>query len=174
MKKRTLINAFFVCMLLPCMMSCEQNPLNWKDKLAYKKDFEAVYTPTAVQTLLSFANNETIDLSITGNDTLKWKSSVLPKGSAMVVKYEVLLGSNDANLKETDDKLLGVETSDNEGADTTLVISSTTLESIASAAGITAGQTGTISWKVRAYCGQDNSVSSVTGHFKLSVPASSN
>jgi|WetSurMetagenome_2_1015567.scaffolds.fasta_scaffold23357_2 starch-binding outer membrane protein SusE/F len=173
MKKRTLINAFFVCMLLPCMMSCEQDPLNWKNKLAYKKDFEAVYTPTAVQTLLSFANNETIDLSITGNDTLKWKASVLPKGSAMVVRYEVLLDSCDNNFNKTDNGLLGVITSGNEGIDTTLVISSSALVSIASNAGFNEG-IKTLSWKVRAYCGLDNSISKVTGHFKLSVPASSN
>ena len=169
MKKRTLINAFFVCMLLPCMMSCEQDPLNWKNKLAYKKDFEAVYTPTAVQTLLSFANNETIDLSVIGNDTLKWKSSVLPKGSAMVVRYEVLLDSCDNNFNKTDNKLLSVITSGDEGIDTTLIINSSTLVGIASNAGFKAGLK-TLSWKVRAYCGEDNSVSASTGHFKVSVP----
>lgn len=144
--------------------------------LDYSEEFEEVYPPEPVPKLLTFANGETITITATdGNvnansDTLRWEASPLHEGSLMVVRYQVLLGTEDETFQGDDDSLLSIQTSIDEGRGTYLSLNHAILNDIARDAGIEPGETGTISWKVRAYCGLDKTLSNVTGQFNVSRP----
>lgn len=151
--------------------ACEQNTM--ERDLDYTDEFEEVYPPEPVPKLLTFANGENILIQsnggqvVAGTDTLKWEASPLHEGSAMIVRYQVLFGTEDETFDGDDNSLLSVNTSDEEGKATTLGISHILLDDIAANAGIAPGETGTLTWKVRAYCGLDKTLSDVTGNFTV-------
>ncbi len=149
--------------------------------LKYADEFEEVYPPEPVPALTAFADGELITIQanesgqiVANTDTLKWDESPLHEGSLMVVRYQVLIGTEDETFDGDDSSLLSVSTADGEGLDTTLTLNHVTLDDIAMNAGINAGETGTLSWKVRAYCGLDKTLSDVTGYFRVARPASTN
>lgn len=157
-----------------CWTACNQNTM--VRDLDYSEEFEEVYPPEPVPKLLTFANGETITITATdGNidvksDTLKWEASPLHEGSLMIVRYQVLLGTENETFQGKDASLLSVQTSNEEGIATSLTLNHTLLDDIAENAGIQPGETGTILWKVRAYCGLDRTLSNVTGQFNVTRP----
>ncbi len=154
--------------------ACDQNTM--VRDLDYTDEFEEVYPPEPVPKLLTFANGENIQIQSNGGqivakaDTLKWVSSPLHEGSAMMVRYQVLLGTEDETFKGDESTILSVFTSGEEGKSTALGISHILLNDIAANAGISPGETGTLTWKVRAYCGLDKTLSNVTGNFTVTRP----
>ncbi len=150
-------------------VSCEQETMT-RD-LTDADQFERIYTPTPVTSLNSWAGYDLLVLS-SGSEIFSWKPSALRKGSKMLVRYEALFGvENETYIGKSDVALLSVKTADEEGVDTLLTLSHSNIDKIASAAGIGADQIGTLSWKVRAYCGMDSSLSTATGYFKVLRPA---
>lgn len=152
------------------LASCNQETM--KRDLTDADQFERIYAPEPVTTLTSLAGYDLLVLS-SGNEVFKWKPSLLREGSKMLVRYEVLFGKENQTFSGIEDsKFLAVKTADEEGVDTLLTLNHSNIDKIASAAGIAADQIGVVSWKVRAYCGLDNSLSTATGFFKVLRPAS--
>lgn len=165
--KRNIIYSVLLFVLVT-WISCSQETM--ERDLECEDKFEEVYVPRPVSSLTSFAGYDLIVLS-SGNEIFGWSPSVLREGSAMVVKYEVLYGRENENFQKDDKDLLAVRIANNLGVDTLLTVSHTVLNNIAVSAGIGTDEIGTVSWKVRAYCGLDTSLSSVTGYFRMLRPA---
>lgn len=148
--------------------SCDQETMKWD--LTDADQFERVYTPTPVTSLTSLAGYDLLVLS-SGNEVFSWEPSALREGSKMLVRYEILFGvEKETYTGKSDADLLSVKTADEEGVDTLLTLSHSNIDKIANAAGIGADEIGTLSWKVRAYCGLDSSLSTVTGYFRVLRP----
>ena len=148
--------------------SCDQDTRT--HDLPYEDEFEPVYPVPAVETLLAPANGTAI---ISGGDAVvfSWKEGELPEGSQMVVKYEVLFGPQGHDFTQMDEESNSVQTSDMQGGDPQLTLYGSFLDLIAEEAGIEPGATGTILWKVRGYCGLDQTLSTATGSIQVTRPA---
>lgn len=163
-------NLMWLCFLALAhgMTSCEQDTL--VRDLPYENEFETAYAPTAVSKLLTPSDGEEIVADRSKTITFSWEKSKNPEGSNMYVKYEVLFGSEGCDFTKVDEKSNSVQRADNEGKNTQLSLSGAFLDIIANEAKIEAGSTGILVWKVRAYCGLDETLSSVEGKIKVTRP----
>ncbi len=128
-----------------------------------QNDYEPIVPPDPVRTLDSMASGERVVLS-EGSLTdvvLSWTPTE-PHGNT-VYRYEVLIDTEDGDFSAP------VETtfSDNNGIETTLTLTHYQLNTIGRLAGFRSNTEGTLRWKVRAYCGLDESMSSVEGWFSI-------
>lgn len=112
-------------------------------------------------------NNATIMLE-TGNTThFEWAVSKASKNG--YITYELLFDKVDGDFSQP----LYVLTSDNNGYEPSAKVASSTLNTVATLAGADLGETATVKWTVRAWCGLNSEIyGSEAGVRTVSSPAS--
>lgn len=97
-------------------------------------------------------NNATIMLE-TGNTThFEWAVSKASKNG--YITYELLFDKVDGDFSQP----LYVLTSDNNGYEPSAKVASSTLNTVATLAGADLGETATVKWTVRAWCGLNSEI----------------
>ncbi|MBD8387144.1 SusE domain-containing protein [Dysgonomonas sp. BGC7] len=128
-----------------------------------QEDYEPIVPPEPVRTLTSMASGERVILSGTSVEdiVLSWIPTVV-KGNT-VFRYEVLFDTNDGDFSNP----IEVLKSDKEALETKLTLSHFQMNAIGRLAKFKCNSNGTLRWKVRAYCGLDQSLSSLEGTFTI-------
>lgn len=157
MKKHFLKFMALLCIIAFAACSNELNPGFDPD------DYEPILPPEPVHTLTSMASGERIVLSGTATEDiiLSWIPTDV-KGNT-VFRYEILFDTIGGNFTSP----IEVMKSDREALDTKLTLSHFQMNAIGKQAKFKANSNGTLRWKVRAYCGLDQAVSSLEGYFTI-------
>lgn len=124
-------------------------------------DYEPIVAPDPVRTLDSMASGERVVLS-EGSLTdvvLSWTPT--ERHGNTVYRYQVLIDTPEGDFSSPVETLF----SDNSGLDTKLTLTHYQLNTIGKLAGYRSNSDGILRWKVRAYCGLDEAMSSVEGYF---------
>lgn len=158
MKKR-LMDFSLLLFLIMGLAACENklNPGFDPD------DYEPVVAPDPVRTMDAMASGERIVLSGSSltDVVLKWTPTT-PHGNT-VYRYEVLLDTIGGDFSSP----VEVSFSDNNGTENQLTLTHYQLNTIGKLAKFRCNTNGTLRWKVRAYCGLDQSISSLEGYFVI-------
>lgn len=124
-------------------------------------EYEPIILPEPVHTLNSMASGERVVLT-EGSLTdilLSWTPTA--KQGNTVYRYEILFDGPNGDFS----KPIQVLTADNNGLDSKSTLTHYQVNMIGKMAGFKANTNGTLHWKVKAYCGLDESISTLEGYF---------
>ena len=126
-------------------------------------DYEPIVPPEPVRTMDAMASGERVVLSGASltDITLKWTPTEAHGNT--VYRYEVLIDTIGGDFTKP------VETvfSDNNGLEPQLTLTHYQANTIGKLAKFRCNTNGTLRWKVRAYCGLDQALSSLEGYFVI-------
>lgn len=126
-------------------------------------DYESIVPPDPVRTMDAMASGERVVLSgsALSDIVLKWTPTT-PHGKT-VYRYEVLIDTIGGDFSNP----VEVSFSDNNGVESQLTLTHYQANTIGRLAKFRCNTNGTLRWKVRAYCGLDQSISSLEGYFVI-------
>lgn len=126
-----------------------------------QNDYEPIVPPDPVYTLNSMSSGERVILnngSLT-NIVLSWTPTT--EHGNTLYRYEVLFEGPDGDFSDP----IQIFTSDNNGTEPQLTLSHYQANVLGHLANFKANSNGTLRWKIKAYCGLDESISSLEGYF---------
>lgn len=126
-------------------------------------EYEPVVAPDPVRTLNTMASGERIILSSSATESIVFSWSPTEEHGNTVYRYEVLMDTIGGDFS----KPIYTGQADGNGLETKLTISHYQLNTIGRQAKFRCNNNGTLRWKVRAYCGLDQSISSLEGYFVI-------
>lgn len=126
-------------------------------------DYEPIVAPDPVHTLDAMASGERVVLSSSSltDIVLKWTPTTAHGNT--VYRYEVLIDTIGGDFTNP----VEISLSDNNGLEPQLTLSHYQANAIGKLAKFRCNTNGTLRWKVRAYCGLDDSISSLEGFFVI-------
>lgn len=126
-------------------------------------DYEPIIPPEPVRTMDTMASGERVILSGASLTDIILKWTPTEKHGNTIYRYEVLIDTIGGDFK----KPVEVSFSDNNGLEPQLTLTHHQVNTIGKLAKFRCNTNGTLRWKIRAYCGLDQSISSLEGYFVI-------
>lgn len=157
MKKNLSKLLMLFCLVALAACSNELNPGFNQD------DYEPIVAPDPVHTLTSMASGERVVLSGTSLEDIILSWTPTEKHGNTVYRYEVLFDTIGGDFSNPIQEFKA----DNNGVENQLTLSHYQANAIGKIAKFSANTNGTLRWKIRAYCGLDQAISSLEGYFVI-------
>ncbi len=126
-------------------------------------DYEPIVPPEPVRTMDAMASGERVVLSGASLTDIVLKWTPTEKHGNTVYRYEVLIDTIGGDFTKPVETIF----SDNNGLESQLTLTHYQANTIGKLAKFRCNTNGTLRWKVRAYCGLDQALSSLEGYFVI-------